>query len=116
VGLLSGRQDGAGKPELGPASAFDEASREAAERTERENPGWIVVFGVFTREFVCFPRFPAPAGTIVTALYPDTIPPRMRTIERAFRDGLPKDEMDRPGEFGGRYVCELLVSLPDSSA
>jgi hypothetical protein len=22
----------------------------------------------------------------------------------------------RPGFFGGRYVCELLVSLPDSSA
>jgi hypothetical protein len=22
----------------------------------------------------------------------------------------------RPGEFGGRYVCELLVSLPDPSA
>jgi integrase len=22
----------------------------------------------------------------------------------------------RPGEFGGRYVCELLISLPVSSA
>jgi hypothetical protein len=22
----------------------------------------------------------------------------------------------RPGEFGGRYICELLASLPDSSA
>jgi hypothetical protein len=22
----------------------------------------------------------------------------------------------RPGESGGRYVCELLASLPDSSA
>ena len=26
------------------------------------------------------------------------------------------DEVVRPGESGGRYVCELLVSLPDSSA
>ena len=92
MGLFSGRQAGAGKPDLGPASAFDDASREAAERTERENPGWIVVFGVFTKEFVCFPRFPAPAGTIVTALYPDAIPPRMRTIERALRGGHPKYE------------------------
>jgi hypothetical protein len=25
-------------------------------------------------------------------------------------------ELVRPGESGGRYVCELLVSLPDSSA
>ena len=59
MGLFSGRQADADKPELGPADAFDDdASREAAERTERENPGWIVVFGVFTKEFVCFPRFP----------------------------------------------------------
>jgi hypothetical protein len=93
MGLFSGRQADAGKPELGTVSAFDdEASREAAARTERENPGWSVVFGVFTKEFVCFPRFPAPAGTIVTALYPDAIPPRMRMIERALRVGLPRDE------------------------
>ena len=93
MGLCSGRQADAGKPEFGPASASDDdASREAAERTEHENPGWIVVFGVFTREFVCFPRFAAPAGTIVTALYPDAIPPRMRKIERALRAALPKDE------------------------
>jgi hypothetical protein len=25
-------------------------------------------------------------------------------------------DVARPGESGGRYVCELLVSLPDSSA
>src|SRR5487761_390259 len=25
-------------------------------------------------------------------------------------------ELVRPGKFGGRYICELLVSLPDSSA
>jgi len=70
----------------------DDASREVAERTERENPGWIVVFGVFTKEFVCFPKFPAPTGTIVTALYPDAIPPRMRMIERAHLARLPEDE------------------------
>jgi hypothetical protein len=92
VDLFSGRQADAGKPEPGPASVFENASREAAERTERENPGWIVVFGVFTKEFVCFPRFPAPAGTIVTALYLDAIPPRMRKIERALRVRLREDE------------------------
>jgi hypothetical protein len=26
------------------------------------------------------------------------------------------EDLVRPGEFGGRYVCELLVSLPDPSA
>ena len=92
MGLFSGRQADAGKPEPGPAASPDEVSREAAQRTERENPGWIVVFGSFTKQFVCFPTFPAPAGTIITALYPDAIPPRMRMIERTLRARLPKDE------------------------
>jgi hypothetical protein len=77
----------------GPAASPDEVSRQAAERTERENPGWIVVFGIFTKQFVCFPRFAAPAGTIVTVLYPEAIPPRMRMIERALGVRLAKDEM-----------------------
>lgn len=65
----------------------DDAAREAAERTERENPGWIVVFGSFTKEFVCFPLFPAPEGTMIVALYPAALPARMRDVERALRVG-----------------------------
>jgi hypothetical protein len=80
MGLFASRP---GKSGRAPADALDDdAAREAAERTERENPGWIVMF---TKQFVCFPKFPAPAGTIGTALYPDAIPPRMRMIERALR-------------------------------
>ncbi len=83
MGLFSGQP---GKPDIASAGApDDDAARKAAERTERENPGWIVMFGVFTKQFVCFPTFPAPAGTIITALYPGAIPPRMRLIERALR-------------------------------
>ena len=86
-------QADASEPERDAVSApSDDASREVAARTERENPGWIVVFGVFTKEFVCFPRFAAPTGTIVTALYPEAIPPRMRIIERAHPSSLPEDE------------------------
>jgi hypothetical protein len=83
MGLFSGQPDKSGRV---PADvADDDAAREAAERTERENPGWIVMFGSFTKQFVCFPKFAAPAGTMITALYPDAIPPRMRMIERALR-------------------------------
>lgn len=92
MGLFSDRQADADKPELGPAAFPDDVAREAAERTEHDNPGWIVVFGSFTKEFVCFPKFAAPTGTIITALYPDAIPPRMRMIERALGARLPKDE------------------------
>lgn len=83
MGLFSGQT---GKPDSGSAGVVDDdAARKAAERTERENPGWIVMFGSFSRQFVCFPRFPAPTGTMITALYPDAIPPRMRMIERSLR-------------------------------
>jgi hypothetical protein len=92
VGKFRGVPAG-GRPELDRAAALTgDVAREAAQRAERENPGWIVLFGVFTKEFVCFPRFPAPAGTIVTSHYPDAILQRMRMIERALRAGLLEDE------------------------
>ncbi len=53
----------------------------AAERIERENPRWIVVFGVFTKQFVGFPRFPAPVGTVLTALNPTGISDRIKEAE-----------------------------------
>ncbi len=63
----------------------DAASREIARQTERENPQWIVLFGTYTREFVCFPRFPVPPGTVLVAQYPGALPARMRAVERAMR-------------------------------
>jgi hypothetical protein len=59
----------------------DEESRTTAEQMEQENPRWIVVFGVFTKEFFCLPRFKAPRGTLVVALYPGAALTRMREIE-----------------------------------
>jgi hypothetical protein len=70
-------------PETGPTG--DDAGREAAEKAERENPAWIVIFGTYTKEFVCFPRFQAPQGTVLVAQYPGALPPRMRSIEAALK-------------------------------
>ena len=61
----------------------EEPSAVAAE-IERNNPWWIVVFGVSSREFVCFPRFAVPPRTMVVAKYPGAIPPRMREVERLY--------------------------------
>jgi hypothetical protein len=58
--------------------------KQVAERLESDNPWWIVVYGVFTREFVAFPRFRAPVA-VVTASYPAALPPRMRAIEAQAR-------------------------------
>jgi hypothetical protein len=60
----------------------DDAARDAARQIERDNPRWIVVFGSFTKQFVCFPRFRATPGTMVTALYPPAAMTRMAEIER----------------------------------
>lgn len=53
-----------------------------AEKLEADNPLWIIVFGVYSRQFVAFPRFAVPAGTMVTALYPPALEERMRQLEQ----------------------------------
>ena len=55
--------------------------RQVAAQMEADNPRWIVIFGVYTREFIAFPRFTAPRGTMLSALYPEALPVRMRAAE-----------------------------------
>jgi len=59
--------------------------KQAARRLEADNPRWIVLFGDYSRQFVAFPRFDVPTGTVLSALYPDALPPRMRRIEAKAR-------------------------------
>jgi len=56
--------------------------RRIAKQLESDNPLWIVMFGVYSREFVAFARFDAPIGAIVTARYPGALPSRMREVEK----------------------------------
>ena len=66
-----------------PTSDGDTAMLLAAARLESDNPLWIVLYGVYTEEFIAFPRFEAPSGmTILTAKYPLALAARMREIER----------------------------------
>ena len=69
-----------GAPQAVPA--LDE--HQMARQIEQDNPNWIVLFGVYTREFVAFPRFAAPPRTIVVATYPAALPPRLQEVERKF--------------------------------
>jgi hypothetical protein len=73
----------------------DEAHRETARWLEHDNPGWIVVFGVYTRQFVAFPRFPAPPRTIVATAYPAALPGRMRKVESRLNAARPQREDSR---------------------
>jgi hypothetical protein len=54
-----------------------------AEQMEEENPAWIVVFGVYTGQFVAFPRFDAPTVPYIAAPYPAALMPHMRAAEAA---------------------------------
>jgi hypothetical protein len=57
--------------------------KEIASELEKENPLWIVVFGDYTGQFVAFPRFRVPVGTMAVAYYPFALADRMRAVERA---------------------------------
>ncbi|HLI36722.1 MAG TPA: hypothetical protein VKV80_05185 [Streptosporangiaceae bacterium] len=59
--------------------------RETARRIEEEQPRWMVVFGVYTRQYVAFPLFHAPPGTILADTDPETLTRRMRAAERTSR-------------------------------
>ena len=65
--------------------AEDDACREIAEELEQQHPRWIVIFGTFTREFICLPRFAAPPGLTVVAVYPKASADRMSRVERLYR-------------------------------
>jgi hypothetical protein len=64
--------------------------RGIARKLENENPLWIVLFGYYSKQFIGFPRFIAPQGTIIAVSHPSAMPGRMREIERAARIGQPK--------------------------
>lgn len=62
-----------------------EGARAESRRLEAGNPLWIVVYGVYSREFVRFPRFGVRGGALVAARNPDTLPSRLRRIEDSAR-------------------------------
>jgi len=63
----------------------ESTNRDIAAQLEQSHPNWIVVFGVYTKQFVAFPRFRAPDRTILAALYPDALADRMKSTERLLR-------------------------------
>jgi hypothetical protein len=53
-----------------------------AQAIERTYPGWMVVFGYFTHQYVALPLFAAPDGIIVAAAYPPAVITRIQQAER----------------------------------
>ncbi len=88
------------RPELGPVdtgyaatSNGDAEGMEAARRLENDYPKWVVVFGVYSRQFICIPSFSVPPGlNVVIANYPAAAEERMRKAQQRYSDrrGLPQ--------------------------
>jgi hypothetical protein len=62
----------------------DAQQRDTAGLIERDNPGWMVIFGRYSRRYWAYPLFPVPTGTVVGAASPADLVTRMREVENAY--------------------------------
>ena len=63
----------------------EQACRALAEEIEQSRPGWMVVWGVFSRRFTAYPLFPVKRRVIVVGYYPKALVERMDSAERLLR-------------------------------
>ncbi len=69
---------------------YDRHERALAARIARERPGWVVLWGVFSRRYWAFPTDPAiPCGTILSAPYPRELLAAIGQAELAAAPGQP---------------------------
>jgi hypothetical protein len=79
--------------------------REIARHLEAKSPNWLVLWGTYTHQFIAFPRFDAPRGTIVTAIYPDALVGRTREVERRLHIAAEKGDGDHAQESRAKPVA-----------
>lgn len=69
---------------------YDRHERALAARISRERPGWVVLWGVYSRRFWAFPTGKAiPRGTILSAPHPRELLAAMYQAELAAAPGPP---------------------------
>jgi hypothetical protein len=67
-------------------SPDDRDERALAARIEQVFPQWLVMWGVYSRQFWAYPCFDVPRGTIAHAASPNDLVGMMRTIQRSAMD------------------------------
>lgn len=89
---------------------YDRRERALAVRIARECPGWVVLWGVFSRRYWAFPTGAAiPRGTVLSAPDPRGLIATIRQAELAAASGSPLHlpplaRPDQPCEGGPRYA------------
>lgn len=61
--------------------AADEGRRGTAARIGHDFPQWLVMWGMYSRQYWAYPLFDAPRGTIVHSADPDETARKMRAIQ-----------------------------------
>jgi hypothetical protein len=62
----------------------EDEGREHVGRLETAHPCWLVFYGAYSRQFVAYPLFGAPEGTILIDSDPGALASRMRQMERTY--------------------------------
>jgi hypothetical protein len=73
----------------------EDEGRTIATEIQQHRPGWMVLFGCYSRHFVAFPLFAVRQRVIVTARYPDALAARMDEAECRLRVRPGNEELSR---------------------
>ncbi len=60
---------------------WDVRQREQAARLDAEEPGWVIVYGPWSRRFMAFAAWPVSRGLVVDARTPEELWEAMRDAE-----------------------------------
>ena len=98
-----------GLPPVPSTDAHYQLGCQTAEQIERDHPRWMVIYGFHSREYVAFPLFSVPPGTVLAAHYAPALIERMERGEREYlavpgrhEPGLAAQPDDRAATFTGR--------------
>lgn len=99
-------------PSPSPDPRNEDACRAAAARLQHDHKNWLVLWGCYTHNYVAFPLFPAPRGTIITAATPGEMAGRMRRQERMAGVRVPPQPGPRPLGWPGPQSLPLTAGRP----
>jgi hypothetical protein len=63
----------------------DDACRAIAEDIQRQRPGWMVTWGIYTKGYTAYPLFSVRRRVIVFAYSPDGLTQAMDKADRRYR-------------------------------
>jgi hypothetical protein len=66
-------------------AADEEDQRRAnADELQRDHPRWFVLYGTYTQQYVAFPLFAAPPGTVLSHTQPGELVRQLQKAEARF--------------------------------